>query len=61
MTALAEPGAKKRIASIDIVGGRIMLLMAIYHTRDFFLNNTSPCRWHSKYKRSHSQWWLSYL
>lgn len=39
MTTLAEPGPKQRIASIDIVRGLIMLLMAIDHTRDFFLHN----------------------
>jgi len=36
MVALAEPGTKQRIASIDILRGLVMLIMAIDHTRDFF-------------------------
>ena len=36
MVALAEPGPKQRIESIDILRGLIMLIMAIDHTRDFF-------------------------
>jgi uncharacterized membrane protein len=35
-TALAEPGPKQRIASIDILRGLVMLIMAIDHCRDFF-------------------------
>src|SRR5581483_3883582 len=40
MTILTEPGTKQRIQSIDIIRGLIMLVMAIDHTRDFFLHNT---------------------
>ena len=36
MMALAEPGPKQRIQSIDILRGLIMLIMAIDHTRDYF-------------------------
>ena len=36
MVALAEPGPKQRIASIDILRGLVMLIMAIDHVRDFF-------------------------
>jgi uncharacterized membrane protein len=34
--ALAEPGPKQRISSIDILRGLVMLIMAIDHVRDFF-------------------------
>jgi uncharacterized membrane protein len=34
--ALAEPGPKQRIASIDILRGLVMLIMAIDHVRDFY-------------------------
>jgi len=33
--ALAEPGPKQRIASIDILRGLVMLIMAVDHVRDF--------------------------
>ncbi|HVV56037.1 MAG TPA: heparan-alpha-glucosaminide N-acetyltransferase domain-containing protein, partial [Mucilaginibacter sp.] len=36
MVALAEPAPKQRIASIDILRGLVMLIMAIDHIRDFF-------------------------
>jgi len=35
-TALAEPGQKQRIASIDILRGLVMVIMAIDHIRDFY-------------------------
>lgn len=35
-SALKEPGPKQRIASIDILRGLVMLIMAIDHCRDFF-------------------------
>jgi len=34
--ALAEPGPKQRISSIDILRGLVMLIMAVDHCRDFF-------------------------
>src|SRR5271156_505114 len=33
---IAEPGPKQRIASIDILRGLVMLIMAVDHVRDFF-------------------------
>src|SRR3569833_679960 len=34
--ALAEPGQKQRIASIDILRGLVMVIMAVDHVRDFY-------------------------
>ena len=36
MTIVAEPQLKKRIQSIDILRGAIMLIMALDHVRDYF-------------------------
>lgn len=41
MAVLTEPGQKQRISSIDILRGLIMLIMAIDHTRDFFIHSST--------------------
>jgi len=64
----------RRIATVDLLRGLIMIFMALDHTRDFFSNATvdptDPLkswpalylpRWFAGVKARRQDWWLSYL
>jgi uncharacterized membrane protein len=57
-----SPASTPRIASIDLLRGTIMIIMALDHVRDYFHADSFLYRPLDLNKQKHKeQWWLSHM